>query len=120
MIRYSQHREVSKEHKLLLKEMEGIDSIEEYTIGKINSLVNDILKEQESLNKFKNFEVAYSSDGVTTTKKFTTFEQALVFVDQLTNYGAGSDIALVLSQAGKPIRGYHNRKWIYPRSIYDL
>lgn len=121
MVNYVTHDQVPKEVKLLLKELEGIDNIQDYNISHINRLIAECENEANSLSKYKNYEVEYQGPGdrVSQKVKFNNLEEAFVCLDRLTNYGKETRVTLILSQAGKPVRGYHNGQWIYPQNLYD-
>ena len=121
MYNFVTHRDIPKDLRIALRDLEGIDNVEDYSIVKINYLLNEYLKEQESLSSLKNYDIEYQypEETKSRTAHFNNLEDAFVFMDRLTNYGKGSCVTLVLTQAGKPVRGYQNMKWIYPQNLYD-
>lgn len=121
MYNFKTHDEVTKELRAILLEQEGIDSITDYTIGKINALLNDLEDQSKELNKYKNYEIEFKNDldKDSTKVKFNNLEEAFVHMDRITNYGKRSDVTLLFTQAGRPVRGYARGIWVYPQNLYD-
>lgn len=121
MYNFETHNDVPKQLKDLLLETEGIESITDYSIVKINSLLNEIDKHSKELNKYTNYEIEYQQDKQTeTTKiKFNNLEDVYVCMDRVTDYGKRKDITLLFTQAGRAVRGYSRGEWIYPQNLYD-
>lgn len=121
MYKFNSHNDVPKDLKVILFEEEGIDSITDYPIVKINSLLNEIERRSKELNKYKDYEIEYQDDSEkTSTKvKFNNLEDAFVCMDRVTNYGKKKDVSLLFTQAGRPVRGYSRGQWLYPQNLYD-
>lgn len=119
MYNYEKLREIPKELKSVLKERLG--DYKQYSMNLINDTLNSYEQEQTELAKFKDLTVEYKFPGKkTVTLKPDSIKQAYVELDRVTNYGEGSDVAAIMKQAGRFVRGYMNGQWVYPRSMYDI
>ena len=121
MYNFETHNDVPKHLKDLLFEEEGIDCITDYSIVKINSLLNEIYNHNKELNKLTNYEIEYQQDKEkeSTKVKFNNLDDVYVCMDRVTDYGKRKDVTLLFTQAGRAVRGYSRGQWIYPRNLYD-
>lgn len=120
MYNFYKHSEIPTRLRNIVKEQEGVDRITELDIGYINTVLNELEENEKVLEALKQYEViSRQPDSQITIKKFTELDDAYVELDRLTNYGEGSDVVIVMRQAGRFVRGYQNRQWIYPTNQYD-
>ena len=118
MYNYEKHSQVPSEERAILKERLG--NYKEFSIDYCNNELKLHAIEQSELAKFKDLVVEYKFPGKkTVTLHPESIKQAYVELDRVTNYGEGSDVTAIFKQADKFVRGYMNRQWIYPKTMYD-
>lgn len=84
------------------------------TDGSIARALQEFHKHQSELSKYNDFEIIYRFPKKKTKSiKAWGVKQAFVECDRLINYDEGSDVTLVLKQAGRTIRSYYQREWYY-------
>jgi len=119
MYNYEKLSEIPKEQKSVLKERLG--DYKDYSMNLINDTLNSYEQELNELEQFKDLTVEYKFPGKKViTLKPESIKQAYVELDRVTNYGEGSDVTAIFKQAGRFVRGYMNRQWVFPRTMYDI
>jgi len=118
MYNYEKYSEIPTEERKVLKERLG--KYREFSIDYCNNELKLHAQELSELAKFKDLVIEYKFPNKKTKVLYPeSIKQAYVELDRVTNYGEGSDVTAIFKQADKFVRGYMNRQWIYPKTMYD-
>ena len=119
---FRSYNEIPPEIRRYILDESGERRVKRVTLEKCSEYAREFyeLKEQES--RLRDFELHVQRDGCPLeVKKYQDFQSVIVAFDREIGYNIGSrGVTMVITQAGRPIKGYMNGRVIERRtSIYD-
>jgi hypothetical protein len=117
---YSNYDEIPKEVRRYILDQSGARRIKQNSLAYCNELAEDYFEYEAECAELKKFALHVVRDGNKIVKTFESCDDVFVAFDQEIDYNIGTlGVTMVITQAGRPMRGYVNGKVINPATIYD-
>ena len=121
MTTYHSYDQIPAEVRRYILDETGERRVKRVNLDLCSELATDYYQyatEEESLKKFQlHFQ---RRDGVVNVKSYDNYKSAALALDKELNYNINSnrDLTAVITQNGRPVRGYENGQVLFSRSIY--
>jgi len=113
---YNNHKKIPlKFRRVILDEM-LVTRVSKVPIEVCNEIIEQYVYEDENDESLRDFEVEWIKEGKANSMNFNSYQDALVQVDKVLEYGENrdSEIMIVIRQAKVLLRGYANCQWHVP------
>lgn len=120
-IHYCSYDEIPSEVRRFILDESGERRVKRVTLAKCSEYANDFYELKKQEEKLREFELHVQRNGSKVcVKKYQDFQSVAVAFDREIDYNIGSrGVTMVITQAGRPLRGYLNGRVIEKKSIYD-
>lgn len=117
---YGCHAEIPTDVRRFILRETGERRVKRVSIELCNELANEFFEYEEENEKLKDFELHFQrKGGNVVVKKYQSYKDAAVALDREIDYNIScKDVTAVITQAGRPLRGFENGRVIFEKSIY--
>ena len=120
-MRYTDYSEIPAKVRRFILDESGARRVKQISLAECNELAEDYFEYEAECAELKKFELrVQEKNGHVTVTNHQSLQEALVAFDREIDYNIGSrGKTMVITQAGRPMRGYQNGKVIFPSTIYE-
>jgi hypothetical protein len=120
-MRYTDYSEIPAKVRRFILDESGARRVKQISLAYCNELADEYFEYEEECAELKKFELqVQEKNGHVTVTNHQSLQEALVAFDREIDYNIGSrGKTMVITQAGRPMRGYQNGKVIFPSTIYE-
>ena len=120
-MRYTDYSEIPAKVRRFILDESGARRVKQISLAYCNELAEEFFEYEEECAELKKFELrVQEKTGHVTVTNHQSLQEALVAFDREIDYNIGSrGKTMVITQAGRPMRGYQNGKVIHPSTIYE-
>ena len=120
-MRYTDYSEIPAKVRRFILDESGARRVKQISLAYCNELADEYFEYEEECAELKRFELrVQEKNGQVTVTNHQSLQEALVAFDREIDYNIGSrGKTMVITQAGRPMRGYQNGKVIFPSTIYE-
>ena len=119
-MQFKRYEDIPAKLRRVILEETGVKRVKRVSLALCNEILEDYFAYEQENEKLKEFELhLQKSGGSVIVKKFQDYKSAAVALDREIDYIIGSrGVTAVITQAGRPVRGYENGRVLTTRSIY--
>jgi hypothetical protein len=118
---YGCHAEIPTDVRRFILRETGERRVKRVSIELCNELADEFFEFEEENERLKDFALHFQRRGEKspTVQKYQSYKDAAVALDRVIDYNIScKDVTAVITQAGRPLRGFENGRVIFSRSIY--
>ena len=117
---YTSYADIPQEVRRYILDSTGERRVKRVPLPVCNELAEDYYEYEAECAELKKFQLQVMKNGQLTVTDYQDSRDAIVAFDREIDYTIGNrGVTMVITQAGRPMRGYQNGKVIYPSTIYD-
>ena len=117
---YTSYADIPQEVRRYILDSTGERRVKRVPLPVCNELAEDYYEYEAECAELKKFQLQVMKNGKLTVTDYQDYKSAVVAFDREIDYTIGTrGPTMVLTQAGRPMRGYQNGKVIYPSTIYE-
>ena len=119
-MRYSDYSEIPAKVRRFILDESGARRVKQISLAYCNELADEYFEYEAECAELKKFTLHVERNGSETVTDYQDLNDVMVAFDREIDYNIGTlGVTMVITQAGRPMRGYQNGKVIYPSTIYD-
>lgn len=119
-MRYTDYSQIPTKVRRFILDESGARRVKQISLAYCNELAEDYFEYEEECAELKKFKLHVERNGSETVTDYQDFQSAAVAFDREIDYTIGSrGVTMVITQAGRPMRGYVDGRVINPSTIYE-
>lgn len=118
---FKTYEEIPAKFRRIILQETGETRVRKVPMALCIEIIEDHLAYEKENEELKNFELHVQRKGERVRKMtFDNYKDAMVALDREIDYKLSTrDVVAVITQAGRPVRGFKNGQVMTPQSIYD-
>ncbi len=120
-VTYNSYDQIPAEVRRYILDETGERRVKRVTLDLCSELATDYYQYATEEVSLKKFQLHFQRlDGVVNVKNYDNYKSAALALDKELDYNINSnrDLTAVITQNGRPVRGYENGQVLFSRSIY--
>ena len=119
-MRYTDYSEIPAKVRRFILDESGARRVKQISLAECNELAEDYFEYEAECAELKKFKLHVERNGNEIVTDYQDFQSAAVAFDREIDYTIGSrGVTMVITQAGRPMRGYVDGRVINPSTIYE-
>ena len=119
-MRYTDYSEIPAKVRRFILDESGARRVKQISLAECNELAEDYFEYEAECAELKKFKLHVERNGNEFVTDYQDFQSAAVAFDREIDYTIGSrGVTMVITQAGRPMRGYVDGRVINPSTIYE-
>lgn len=119
-MRYTDYSEIPAKVRRFILDESGARRVKQISLAECNELAEDYFEYEAECAELKKFKLHVERNGNEVVTDYQDFQSAAVAFDREIDYTIGSrGVTMVITQAGRPMRGYVDGRVINPSTIYE-
>jgi len=119
-MRYATYQDIPAKVRRFILDESGARRVKQISLSYCNELADEYFEYEAECAELKKFQLHVERNGSETVTEYHNYDEVLVAFDREIDYNIGTrGVTMVITQAGRPMRGYVNGQVVNPSTIYE-
>jgi hypothetical protein len=119
-MRYSDYSQIPAKVRRFILDESGARRVKQISLAYCNELADEYFEYEAECAELKKFTLHVERNGSETVTDYQDLNDVMVAFDREIDYNIGTrGVTMVITQAGRPMRGYADGQVVNPSTIYE-